>query len=302
MEPPLWHDDELSREFLTHRDQLLSLGLIRQTDSTSFSECPHCGPGTMGRVMPQMNRRTGRSSLWLPCRGCGLVEVSGDALRRWALDLSAFAAVLSRVAGVRGEPEAFADRRGWFLGRATWAKRSHEVFLVRAVHGEAVAVLRERLATHPKAVVFAATAEDALAWGLRAGDQRVIVLDTLLSFDGDFHCDVAAIEAALQPELVAVRSPAAGRKSRKAGLLTKIDRLKSELIQHIRAAKQYAYSQEEQTGEAKLLPRPTRSQLAQLAGLKPHDVTRCFDDAAGRELLLLWEMADNLSQIQRYGG
>jgi hypothetical protein len=256
----------------------------------------------MGRVQPRVNRRTGRPSLWLPCRECGLVEVPGDSLRRWALDLAAFAASVARAAGVRGEPEPFADERGWFLGRATWAKRSHEAFLVRAVHGERVSLLRERLATHPKAVVFAATSEDALAWGPHAGDQRVVVLDAILSFEGELRCDVAAIEAALQPEPVVAKASGPRPTARKASLLTKIDRLKSELVAHIRAAKRFAYDAEERTGEGGVLPRPTKPKLVALVWVKPHDVTRCFDDDAGRELRVLWEVADDLSQIMRYGG
>lgn len=302
MEPPQWHDDELSRQFPAHRDRLISIGLIRATDPSAFSECPHCGPGTMGRVQPRMNRRTGQTSLWLPCRECGLVEVSGDALRRWTLDLATFAAGVARAVGARGDPQPFADGRGWFLGRGTWAKRSHEVFLLRAVHAERVPLLRERLATHPKAVVFAATPEDAAAWGPHAGDQRVVVLDSILSFDGELRCDVAAVESLLQPEPVAVKASGPRPTTRRATLLTKIDRLKSELIAHIRAAKRFAYDTAERTGEAKLLPRPTKSKLAELAGLKPHDVTRCFADASGRELRLLWEMAGDLEQIMRYGG
>ena len=299
MEPPLWHDDELSCQFPVDRDRLLAIGWICPTDPSSFSECPHCGPGTMGRVQPQMNRRTGQPSLWLPCRECGLVEVPGESLRRWALDLAAFANAIARAAGVRGEPEPFADGRGWFLGRATWAKRSHEVFLVRAVHGEELPLLRERLATHPKAVVFAATSDDVAAWQPWAGEQRVVVLDSLLSFEGELGCDHDVLETLLVPDVVKLQPT---RPVKRTGLLAKITLLKQELIAHIRAAKQYAYDQEERTGETELLPRPTKSHLAALAGLRPHDVTRCFADDAGRELRVLWEMAADLNQIVRYGG
>lgn len=302
MEPPQWHDEELTRAFADDRDRLLSTGLIGPTDPTSYSECPHCGPGSMGRVRPLLNRRTGRVSFWLPCRECGLVEVPGDVLRRWRLDLAAFAAAVARAAGARGEPEPFAGGRGWFLGRAAWAGRSHEAFLVRAVFAGSVPALRDRLDRHPKAVVFAATPEDAAAWRPH-GMQMLVGLDGVLSFDGELRGDVAAVEAALRPP-----EPGAGQRRRepssakKAALLAKIHRLKEELIAHIRAAKEYAYEQERTGGQAVLLPRPTKARLGQLAGLEKYEVSRCFNDEAGIELRLLWEAADDLNQILRYRG
>lgn len=302
MEPPQWHEEELSRVFLDDRDRLVTMGLIRPTDPTSYTECPHCGPGSMGRVHPLVNRRASRTAFWLPCRECGLVEIPADALRRWQLDLPAFAGAVAQAAGVRGEPQSFADDRGWFLGRATWAKRSHEVFLVRAVFGEAVPALRQRLDRHPKAVVLAATSEDALALGPHAGDRRVVDLGAILTFDGELRCDVAVLDDMLQPEPVSAKVTGPRPAARKAMLLTKIDRLKQELIAHIRAAKRYAYDQEDCSGEPRLLERPSKSKLGQLAGLKPYEVTRCFEDEAGRELVLLWDVADDLNQIMRYGG
>lgn len=302
LEPPQWHDEELSRAFPGQRDRVLSSGLIGPTEPTAFTECPHCGPGTMGRVHPLRDRRTGRVSFRLPCHACGLVDIPADTLRLWQLDLAAFAAAVGRAVGARGDPQPFADGRGWFLGRGTWARRSHEAFLVRAVHAERVPLLRDRLATHPKAVVFVATPEDALAWGPHA-TQTLIGLEAVLSFDGELRGDIAVVEAALLPP-----GPVAGHRRRerssakKAALLAKIHRLKEELIAHVRAAKEYAYEQERTTGRAELLPRPTRAKLGQLAGLEKYEVSRCFQDEAGIELRLLWEAADDLNQVLRYRG
>jgi hypothetical protein len=298
MEPPQWHDEELSHAFPGQRDLILSSGLIGPTEPTTFAECPHCGPGTMGRVHPIQDRRTGRISFRLPCRTCGLVEVPADALRLWQLDVAAFAAAVARAVGARGEPDPFADGRGWFLGRGAWAKRSHEAFLLRAVHAAKVPLLRDRLARHPKAVVFAATPEDAAAWRPH-GTQTLVPLGEVLAFDGELRGDTAAVEAAVAAPASAVSRRPVGRKS---PLLARIDRLKQELVAHIRAARKYAFDQRERTGEPRLLERPSKSKLGELAGLKPYEVTRCFDDDAGRELVLLWEVADDLDQILRYGG
>lgn len=277
----------------------MARGWICQTDPTEFAECSGCRTGEVERVQPVVNRRTGEIGLYVSCPECGWSQVQPESLRRWVIDLAAFATSIAHAAGIRGVAEPFVDGRGWFLGRATWAKRSHEVFLVRAVYEKTPPLLHERLRRHPKAVVFAASSEDAAAWQLFAGQQRVVVLDALLSFDGELRCDRNVLEALFQPEAAKV---ARTRPVKRIGLLAKIALLKRELIAHIRAAKQFTDDAEERGVEVELLPRPTKSQLARMAGLQPHDATRCFDDAAGYELRVLWEMADDLGQVMRYGG
>lgn len=278
----------------------MARGWIRPTDATEFAECPGCRTGEVERVQPIVNRRTGEIGLYVPCPECGWSPVQPESLRRWVIDLAAFATTIAHAAGIRGVPEPFADGRGWLLGRATWAKRSHEVFLVRAVYEKTPSILHERLHRHPKAVIFAASSEDAAAWQPLAGDQQVVVLDALLSFDGELRCDLNELEALVQPEPTAVKTRRAKSTGKKAALLAKIDLLKQELIAHIRAAQEYAYDQEERTGEAALLPRPTQAKLGELVGLEKYEVSRCFHDEAGRELRLLWEIAGDLNQLLRF--
>lgn len=253
----------------------------------------------MGRVSCILNRRTGQTTLWLPCRECGLVQIPAESLRIWHLDLPAFATAIARALGVRGDPQPFASQRGWFLGRAVCAGRSHEVFFLRALHRECVPALNERMSRHPAAIVLTATAEDAEVWR-PYGPQLLVPLGEVLMFDGSLRGDRAAIET-----LLVGRNPAKPVRSsngKKAGLLVHIDRLRHELIEHIQAARRYAFDQRDRSGEPLLLQRPTKSQLGQLVGLKRYQVTRCFEDPAGRELSLLWEVAGDLEQILRYGG
>lgn len=152
---------------------------------------------------------------------------------------------------------------------------------------------------HPAAIVLAAAAEDAEVWQSH-GPQVVVPLGEVLAFDGAVRGNVAAIES-----LLAGRNPPKPVRStngKKAQLLVHVDRLRRELIEHIQAARRYAFDRRDRTGEPALLERPTKSQLGQLVGLKRYQVTRCFEDPAGRELSLLWEVAGDLEQILRYGG
>lgn len=124
--PPQWHDEELTNDFLAQRAAILATGFVRELASTSHSECQACGPGTMGRV----HRLTanGMTILLLNCRQCGPTPIPGDLLRIWQLDLDQFITCLSAAGRVIGLPDAFADRRGWYLGRGNWAGRATMCF------------------------------------------------------------------------------------------------------------------------------------------------------------------------------
>ena len=301
MEPPRWHEDEFRLAFADAGCQVVKSGLVREGSSSTFAECPGCGPGTMGRVHPLMNRRTGTTSFRLPCHNCGLVEIPADSLRVWELDLPAVVSAIVRAVGLVGDPRPFADGRGWHLGRGKWAGRSREAFLVRAVRPERLPSFRERLRHHPHAVVLAATAEDAEARQPH-GTQALVRLGDALTFDGTLRADAGRIEDALSAGQPAGRADTQTRGRKKAGLLAKVSRLRAELVEHVRSARRYAFEERDRTGEPRLLRRPTKSKLAELAGVRPDDVTRCFKDPAGRELLLLWEASDDLEQVIRYGG
>jgi hypothetical protein len=287
----------LAECFLETREEWIAAGLIEHEGSTSYSECPHCGPGSMGRVHPVLNRRSGTVSLWLPCRDCGLVEIPEASLRIWRLNLDRFTRALAGSLGVRGELDSLAEGSGWFLGRGKWAKRSHELFLLRAVLGTRIPALRERLDRHPRGVILMATPEDAQAWRPH-GTQTLILLEEVLSFGNGFVADVELIEAALQPE----PSKPPTTRSRRGNRLSQIERLKRELAEHLRAAKRYAYDQEERFGVARLLERPGKSELGERTELQPYEVSRCFNDPAGAELVFLYELAGDLDRILSYRG
>src|SRR5690606_23827173 len=77
---------------------------------------------------------------------------------------------------------------------------------------------------------------------------------------------------------------------KKRGVRTaKIERLRDELKRHLASAADHAIATAESDGGIALLPRPTKTQLAKLAGMSKYDVTRCFTDPAAAELRLLWD-------------
>jgi hypothetical protein len=94
--------------------------------------------------------------------------------------------------------------------------------------------------------------------------------------------------------------PAPKRATRAAN----IARLTEEMVTHLRSARAHALATRalSENGEPKLLERPTKTLLGELAGLDPSDVTRCFDDETARELNLYWEMSLDLDAVMRFSG
>jgi AraC-like DNA-binding protein len=79
-----------------------------------------------------------------------------------------------------------------------------------------------------------------------------------------------------------------------------LDALERELAEHLRAARDHAVTSRDFGGEAKLLRRPTKDELAKRAKVSPSAVTRCFQDESGAKLRMMWELAADLDAIIGY--
>jgi hypothetical protein len=81
-----------------------------------------------------------------------------------------------------------------------------------------------------------------------------------------------------------------------------IDAVKRALREHLRAARDHAYSLRERGKDPELLPRPTLEQLAAELGVHFSSVSRAINDRSDREITILWETANDLDQIMRFKG
>ncbi len=88
-------------------------------------------------------------------------------------------------------------------------------------------------------------------------------------------------------------------KRKRADRAAKIEAVRRELVDHIRSARDHAHSLAQSDREPRLLKRPTKADLARGAGIKDYDLTRCFDDEP--QLIQLWNIADDLELVMRYG-
>jgi hypothetical protein len=71
-------------------------------------------------------------------------------------------------------------------------------------------------------------------------------------------------------------------------------------VDHLIAARDYAWSTKDTVGGAKLLPRPTQKQLGKPLGLDKSAVSRCINDKTAGLLNRLWRMAVDLNEILRF--
>jgi len=86
---------------------------------------------------------------------------------------------------------------------------------------------------------------------------------------------------------------------RRAELMAKVERVKKALIDYIRAARDHAFAGIDAGRGAQRLHVLTKSGLAELAGLKPYHITRCFQ--ADPQLARLLAIANDPDELLRYG-
>lgn len=300
-EPPVFFADEVERHLSPIRERLVSLGLLRETTPATSVPCRHCGHGHVARVEFVRSSRTGRMHAYLPCPECGPVEVRPDHLKRWTVDAAALVAVLASAAGIAGAAEEVGAGRLWRAGKASWGGRPREVYFARHVQeGCRPAVLAE-LARRPKALVFVPTEETARRWG-DGTPKLVIALEAVLSLGSDvLEFDTSYVEARLA-DAGLLDAPARKPPRKRAERAGKIEALVRELAEHLRAARDHAFTTRDTLGTPELLPRPSQQDLAKRAGLTETDVSRCLKDPAARELRLLWETALELDKVLGWKG
>lgn len=116
-----------------------------------------------------------------------------------------------------------------------------------------------------------------------------------------FTINWEAIEESFADHTQVKDTPSKPRQKR--GIRTaRIERLRDELKRHLASAADHAVATAHDEGCAALLPRPSKTELAKLAGMSKYDVTRCFTDPTASELHLLWDTADNLEAVPRLRG
>jgi hypothetical protein len=192
-------------------------------------------------------------------------------------------------------------QRLWSVGRQTIASRSRDLKFVRGIGARENDSIIDQLSRCPKAILFTPSRGSADFWR-RSVPCATIALEAITrETPTGIGVDWQAVEELLTDDHANSTQPVKPR--RKRGTRTaKIEQLRDELKRHLASAADHAIATAESDGGIALLPRPTKTQLAKLAGMSKYDVTRCFDDPTASELRLLWDTADDLEAVLRLRG
>lgn len=117
-------------------DRLVASGLIRQVENAASVPCDACADRHVEEVTFIESPRGSATRAYIPCEENGRVHVSLARLKQWEVDFNGLASAIAKALELAGNIEEVAPGRVWFLGKATIAARSREVFLARGLAWE----------------------------------------------------------------------------------------------------------------------------------------------------------------------
>jgi hypothetical protein len=298
-DPPVFHADEVQPLFGPILDRLVSMGLVRETTPSECAPCWDCGDGFVGRITCVRQPSTGERRAYIHCPECGVKEVAFEHLRRWVVADEDALHALAVAAGLRsGFTESVANHL-WRIGYGVFGRRRREVYFARNVHDgnrdDVIAVLVK----HAKALLLVPTPASAEHWQCELPNVVVALEDAFACNDGQITFDPSIIEDRYA-ELDAL--PRGRVSTKRAVRAAKIEKLTAVLADHLRSARDHAFTRKVQTGLPELLPRPTQQQLARMLGISATDVSRCLRDKSARELRIYWQTANDLDQVMKWPG
>jgi hypothetical protein len=279
-------------------DRCVATGLLRPGPPAQRLPCPACGE--LEQVVFIESGATEELLAYLPCGEGGPVPIPGERLKTWQMSFPQF--LDAAFAGVRltdGREELVRDRV-WRLGKSTWAGAGWNVYFARGLHCRDARRLLRAAQFPPRSVVFVPDSlpdEEA-----RDGVTAVYVpLHAVLTWEGTtLRFDHEFVAAQLRPSLEEA-TPSKRPRPKRADRTAMIELLTKHMMEHVKAARDYAQSSADFHGEPRLLPRPQQQELARLAGVSKAAVSRCFRDPGARELRYLWELADDLDRLLNAG-
>lgn len=282
---------ELTRDWpVGTTEQFELLGLLRVTTPLAALACDGCPGEPYREVVWIENVATACSHAYLQCPECGPREIAADALHCWMLDWSALLNVLGKAFEVSGRCDEVVAGRLWRLGKVRWTRAPMTIFIGRALHCRDAGNILARVEQTPSAVLIVPRRLPVNSTAV-----PVLPLDVVCSWDGQsLAIDREYVAAQLRAP---VAEPSPPRTRKRASRTALIERLTRELADHVRAARDHAYSAVDRTGEPALLPRPNRRELARRCGVGEVAVGRCFRDESARELRYLWVLASDLDRL-----
>ncbi len=293
--PPVIQFDEAIRILKAEFDLLQSLSLLKTVSQAVSIDCRDCSSRCRVEFLTGAD---GIQAAFVNCKSCGIHKIPSAQLSRWTIDSPAFLAAIFQDSKLNID-EQIKDHL-WLIGRSTWAGRSCEMWFARKATRSDIAAVAETLKKRPKSVVFVPIEHSAEIYRASISNP-IIALDAVLSFDANgLQLDSRYIDDWIASSFGAPGTTVTKPRPKRGERATKIEKLRKELVEHIYAAREYAHTIKNQTGEPELLARPTQKMLAKQTGMTEADVSRCLKDESAKELQLLWRTAQDLEAIMRF--
>ena len=156
---PRFSGDEVSAWADGVAKQLTDCGLVRQVDNAESVVCDACAGGHVEDVTFIKSPHGAPVRAYIHCPEHGRVRINLNRLKQWEVDFTGIAKAVTRALELAGDGGEVVAGRVWFLGKATVAAKSREVFLARGLTWEDARTIlgaSARLNAAKSAIVFAA--------------------------------------------------------------------------------------------------------------------------------------------------
>ncbi len=114
-------------------ERFADAGLVHQVENATSVVCDACAEGHIEDVTFIESPRRSPVRAYIHCPEHGRVRVPLDGLTQWEVDFAGIASATARALELAGDVEEIVPGRVWFLGKATVAALSREVFLARGL-------------------------------------------------------------------------------------------------------------------------------------------------------------------------
>ena len=272
--------------------------LLSELPPATCLACTECSESPFREVLFTENVNGTQRAL-LPCPNCGLYEVPMAGLRRWQLDRSTLAQLIRASLALSVRLDEVVPGRLWRLGRFKRSGLNSTVWLgLQTWRRDMREQISQALQTSVSLLLVPNRRPPCpLPEGVRVG-----VLTELTDWqNGQLVWDDEQLQELLDANGGCDRRQTKPAPIRRQTRAADIEALVSELRTHLRSARDYAFHTLDTTGVAELLPRPSQKDLAQRLGITESRISRSIHDDEAQQLKLLWELADDIEGIMRFG-
>lgn len=297
---PVLAGDEVGSLGQSVFDCLINLGLLKQADTARHVTCLDCTDQHVEEVLP-IKSPDGCTRFFILCPKNGRIEVSRERLLQWTVDYTPLQQALKTAFSVTGDPEEVAPGGIWNLGRAALGGKSRTLWMARGFAWSDSRQLKKALPVGRSPVLFflGQPPETGL---VDIPAESIIDLKSIVIIErGELIVDKDAVDCQLRQ----IDTTQTGKKTppkKRAIRAALIDAIKKELKEHLRSAHDHAHVTLEKKGEAELLPPPTQKQLAKHLNVHESTISRAIKDKSDREMPILWEIANDVSQVLKFKG